>query len=165
MSRGGSACWLTRQTSAPLDSANWNWWAQSAAQNAGGASAKPELWAACACHSCPLPDARGRLQGTLGLGTQETSKIPDGGGAHSTVRSPVLARFPGRRTRWWCRCVYSHGSWFRTGPFSRAGPVVCGRGLEFGSFHPRRARSPVAEDSDRGQPRRSTSPETLDLAT
>src|SRR5947209_12215148 len=56
----------------------------------------------------------------------ETSATLGVDAAHSTVRSPVLARLPERRTRRSFRCVYSHGSWFRSGPFSWASRVGCG---------------------------------------
>src|ERR1700730_19076337 len=61
-----------------------------------------------------------------------------------------LQDFQSGETAWSFRCAYSHASWFRNGPFSTAGQAGCDPALEFDSFHPRRARSPVAEDSDRG---------------
>src|SRR5439155_332007 len=114
---------------------------------------------ACGCHSCPAKDARESLPGTLARGGVETSGTLGGDVVRNTVRSPVLAKLPERQTKKSFRSAYSHGSWFRNALFSRAGPVACDPALEFGSFHPRRAPSPVVEDSHTGPRRRSISRE------
>jgi len=103
---------------------------------------------------------KGISPGTLARGGVETSGTLGGDVVRNTVRSPVLAKLPERQTKKSFRSAYSHGSWFRNALFSRAGPVACDPALELGSFHPRRAPSPVVEDSHTGPRRRSISRET-----
>src|ERR1700746_859108 len=154
----------TRQTSVPPSSANWSWWAQNAARNAGAFSARHALLVFCACHSYPSPDAALPGRETLRLSAGEISRIPDVGVVDNTVPPPGLAPVPGQRTAWWCRCVCSRGSWSRSAPSSWASRVGYDPRLGFGSFHPRIIRSPARVDSDIDRPRRLVSPENEDRA-
>src|SRR5215470_8607929 len=92
----------TRQTSVPLNSANWNWWVQNAAQNAGVFLASYALLVSCACHSYRSPSAGARARETRRLNHGEISRIPDGGVADNTLPLPCLGAVPRRRTAWWC---------------------------------------------------------------
>src|SRR5215831_5135133 len=154
----------TRQTSVPLNSANWNWWGQNAVRNADAFSARYALLVFCACHSYPSPDAGAPARETLRLSAGEISRIPDVGVADNTVPPPCLATVPGQRTAWWCRCVCSRGSGSRSAPSSLASPVGCDPRLVSGSFHPHTVRLPAREDSDIDPPRRSISQESADRA-
>src|ERR1700746_247640 len=91
---------IAPQTSVPLDSANWSWWAQNAARNVDAFSARNALLVFCACHSYPSPDAGAPSRGTLRLSAGGISGIPDGGAAGSTVPPPCLAPVPGPQTVW-----------------------------------------------------------------
>ena len=82
------------------------------------------LGCVCAYRSYPSPDASAPLLGTPGRGDAETARSPGGDAAHSTVRSPVLARLPERRTTRSFHCVYSHASGFRSGINSYC-PAIC----------------------------------------
>src|SRR6202049_251509 len=150
----------TRQTSVPPSSANWSWWVQNAARNAGAFSASYALLVFCACHSYPSPDAGAPGRETLRLCAGEISRIPDVGVVDNTVPPPGLAPVPGQRTAWWCRCVCSPGSGSRSAPSSSASPVGCDPKLVSGSFHPHTVRSPAPEDSDIDPPRRLISRES-----
>src|SRR5262250_2024668 len=91
---------ITRQTSVPLNSANWNWGAQNAARTAGVSSARYALLVFCACHSYPSPDAGAPARKTLRLSAGEISRIPDVDGADNTVPPPCLATVPGQGRAW-----------------------------------------------------------------
>src|SRR6266480_2289214 len=67
----------TPETTAPPGSANWSWWAQNEARNAGAFSASHEPLPFCACHSCPSPGVKARGRETLRPGGGETSGTPD----------------------------------------------------------------------------------------
>src|SRR5499425_1265876 len=91
---------ITRQTSVPLNSANWNWGAQNAARTAGVSSARCALLVFCACHSYPSPDAGAPVRETLRLSAGGISRIPDGDAADNTGPPPCLAAVPAPRTGW-----------------------------------------------------------------
>src|SRR5258708_26782378 len=154
----------THQTSVPPSSANWSWWVQNAARNAGAFSARYALLVFCACHSCPSPDAGAPGRETLRLSAGEISRIPDVGVVDNTVPPPGLAPVPGQRTAWWCRCACSRGSGSRSAPSSSASLVGCDPKLGSGSFHPHTVRSPARADLDIDPPRRLISQESADRA-
>src|SRR5947208_16632129 len=74
----------TPETTAPPGSANWSWWAQNEARNAGTFSASHEPLLFCACHSCPSPGVKARGRETLRSGSGETSGTPDVDAADAT---------------------------------------------------------------------------------
>src|SRR5665213_3918120 len=77
--RGGSPCCRGDRTTAPPDSANWNWWERSEARTGDAVSATPLLSRVCACRSYPSPDVVGPYPGTpcrVGAGI---SRTPDAG--------------------------------------------------------------------------------------
>src|ERR1700675_2450988 len=154
----------TRQTSVPPSSANWSWWVQNAARNAGAFSARYALLVFCACHSYPSPDAGAPGRETLRLSAGESLVIPAGGARGSTVPPPCPVPVPGPQTTWWCRCACSRGSGSHSAPSSSASRVGCDPELEFDSFRPHTTPSPAPVDSDRDPPRRLVSPENEDRA-
>src|SRR5665213_756394 len=54
--RGGSPCCRGDRTTAPPDSANWNWWERSEARTGDAVSATASLSRVFACRSYPSPD-------------------------------------------------------------------------------------------------------------
>src|SRR6266550_7742467 len=80
-------------------SANWSWWAQNEARNAGAFSASHEPLLFCACHSCPSPGVKARGRETLRPDGGETSGTPDVDAADNTRPRPCPAPFLGPRTR------------------------------------------------------------------
>src|SRR6266513_1153346 len=65
------------ETSAPPNSANWNWSAQSGIQSGDASSATLARAALCACRSCPSLDATSAPGETQRISGAETSATPD----------------------------------------------------------------------------------------
>src|SRR5947207_1609455 len=124
------------ETSAPPNSANWNWSAQSGIQSGDASSATLARAALCACRSCPSLDATSAPGETQRLSGAETSATPDADADRDIHQSPCHSTPAVPQTAWWCHCACSRASSYRTGLFSAAALAASDLTLAFDSFHP-----------------------------
>src|SRR5437870_4245125 len=118
------------ETSAPPNSANWNWSAQSGIQSGDASSATLARAALCACRSCPSLDATSAPGETQRLSGAETSATPDADADRDIHQSPCHSTPAVPQTSWWCHCACSRAPSYRAGIFSAAARSAPATGTE-----------------------------------